>query len=58
MVDELFDREYQAKRAELNASIFSAADRLAHSIATAFRVLNRIEYSSPWTANTNRARPR
>ena len=58
MVDELYDRQYQAKRSELNASIISAARRFAEGLANAFKVLNRIEYSSPWKTNADRARSR
>ena len=51
MVDEIFDRHYQAGRKELNAAIVTGARRLGQAIANAFKVLNRIEYSAPWTAN-------
>ena len=56
MVDELFDRDYQARRSELNASILGAASKLAHALANAFKVLNRIEYSSPWKSSADRVR--
>lgn len=58
MVDELYDRQYQAKRSELNASIYSAASKFAAGLANAFKVLNRIEYSSPWKTSSDRARSR
>ena len=48
MVDEIFDRHYQASRDELNGTIVAGARHLGEAIANAFRVLNRIEYSAPW----------
>ena len=56
MVDELFDRHYQAGRADLNAAILHIAGRFAKAFGNAFAVLNRIEYSAPWTARPKRAR--
>jgi hypothetical protein len=56
MVDEIFDRHYQAGRNELNAAIVSGAARFARAISNAFEVLNRIEYSAPWAAKAKRAR--
>lgn len=44
MTDEIFDRQYQAGRDELNAAIFGLGRRFAASIGNAFAVLNRIEY--------------
>ena len=48
MVDEFYDRGYQAARAQLNDDIGNAAARLARSVGHAFAVLNRIEYRAPW----------
>lgn len=56
MIDEIFDRQYQAGRAALNQSIANAFARCANAIGNAFRVLNRIEYQAPWAARRNRAR--
>ncbi len=56
MVDEIFDRHYQAGRNELNAAILGLAARFGHAFGNAFAVLNRIEYSAPWTARPRRAR--
>jgi hypothetical protein len=50
MVDEIYDRHYQAARNDLNASIMSAFARLREAVSNAFKVLNRIEYQAPWTA--------
>ena len=58
MIDEIFDRQHQAGRAELNAAILSGAARLGHALGNAFGVLNRIEYSAPWAAAHKRLRAR
>ena len=50
MVDEIFDRNYQAGRDALNASIISALGSVSHAVGNAFKVLNKIEYDAPWMA--------
>ena len=56
MVDEIFDRHYQAGRDELNAAIASGFGKLSRAIGNAFKVLNKIEYQDPWNATPKRAR--
>ena len=56
MVDELFDRQYQEGREQLNAAMAAGLARLAHAIRNAFEVLVKIEYQAPWTAKSTRAR--
>ena len=56
MVDEIFDRHYQEGRGELNAAVMSAVSRFGRAFSNAFSVLNRIEYSAPWTAKAKRIR--
>jgi hypothetical protein len=56
MVDEIFDRHYQAGRNEMNAAILEIAGRFGKAFGNAFEVLNRIEYSAPWAAKPRRAR--
>jgi hypothetical protein len=56
MIDEIYDRHYREARADLNASIADSIARLGRAVGNAFSVLNRIEYSSPWTAPAKRAR--
>ena len=48
MIDEIFDRSYQAGRSELNAAVVSGFRTIGKSIRNAFEVLARIEYESPW----------
>ena len=50
MVDELFDRGYQAARADLNGGIATAFSAAARAIRQSFEVLHRIEWSAPWAS--------
>ena len=56
MMDEIFDRQYRAGRAQLNATILDALSQFGSAVGNAFSVLHRIEYSAPWTATAKRAR--
>jgi hypothetical protein len=56
MIDEIFDRHYQSGRNELNISLQTVFGRFGSAVGNAFKVLNRIEYSAPWTAKPKRAR--
>ncbi len=55
MIEEIYDRDYQAARTELNAAIAAAVARAARAAWTAFTVLNRIEYSAPWNRPVTKA---
>jgi hypothetical protein len=48
MIDQIFDRDYQAARGKMNEEIRFLASELANAFSNAFRVLNRIEYNAPW----------
>jgi hypothetical protein len=52
MRDEIFDRNYQAGRADLNAGIDRAVQRIGGTVAKSFEVLHRIQWSAPWTSNS------
>ena len=56
MVDEIFDRHYQAGRDELNAAIASGFGSLARAIGNAFKVLTKSNIRSPGTQHAKRAR--
>jgi hypothetical protein len=56
IIDEIFDRDYHAGRAQLNASIVSGLRSLGATLSETFKVLNRIEYSAPWALPRKRAR--
>jgi hypothetical protein len=48
MVDEIFDRHYQAGRHELNAVLSNLFGRFGRAIGDSFKVLHRIEWNAPW----------
>jgi hypothetical protein len=54
MVDEIYDRHYQAGRDEMNHAIAAGFARIARAFGNAFEVLNRIEYESPWSIKQKR----
>ena len=56
MIDQIFDRDYQAGRRALNSGITNLATRFGAAFSNAFNVLNRIEYSAPWAVKRSRAR--
>ena len=55
MNDEIFDRQYQAGRADLHAGIDRAVAAIGRELGKSFEVLHRIEWSAPWarTASKN-----
>ena len=55
MVDEMFDRAYQASRAELNARINASFGQLSRTVGDGLRALHRIEWSAPWHAKGKRS---
>ena len=54
MMDQHFDRQYQAGRAELNAGIDALGRRLLREAAAVFRAIHRIQFSAPWTTPRSR----
>jgi hypothetical protein len=48
MIDEMFDRDYQYGRAQLNAGIDRAVAHLARTLGDSLKALHRIEWSAPW----------
>ena len=58
MVDEMFDRDYQARRQELNAGIDAGVANLVAAMRNGFEVLNRIQFDAPWAAPVKRRRGR
>lgn len=55
MVDEIYDRNYQAGRAELNAGIDRAIHGIGATLGKSLAVLHRIEWSAPWARNSKDA---
>jgi hypothetical protein len=56
MMDEIYDRGYQAARKDLNASMAGIFGRFGQAVGEAFEVLVKIEYQAPWAAKSKRAR--
>lgn len=56
MRDELFDRDYQSGRAELNAGIDRALANLGRTLGDSMKLLHHIEWSAPWMAGSKDAR--
>ena len=48
MVDEIYDRHYQAGRQEFHAGIDRGLARLSHAVMSGFDALNRIQFAAPW----------
>jgi hypothetical protein len=48
MIDEIYDRQYQAGRADLHAGIDRAVATIGRELSKSFEVLHRIEWSAPW----------
>ena len=58
MVDEMFDRDYQARRQELNAGIDAGVANLVAAMRNGFEVLNRSQFDAPWAAQIKRRQRR
>ena len=56
MMDEFFDRQYQAGRAGLNADLERGFRRLGSAIGNAFAVLHRVQFAAPWAPRSKRVR--
>ena len=50
MVDEIYDRGYQAGRAELHDGIDALARKLRNVLAPALLALHHFEWDAPWAA--------
>ena len=56
MMDEIYDRNYQAARHTMNAGLAVLFDRFFAAAGNAFKVLHRIQFSAPWNARTRHVR--
>jgi hypothetical protein len=56
MIDEIFDRSYQAARADINAGTANALSGIGQTIGESLKVLHRIEWSAPWAPPKKRVR--
>ena len=50
MVDEIFDRAYQAGRADLNRGIQQLFGSIAGKFGNSLDVLHDLQWSAPWAA--------
>lgn len=48
MIDEIYDRGYQAGRADLHNGIDRLAKKIAESFVATFRAATRIQFDAPW----------
>ena len=56
MVDEIFDRGYQAARTQLNADVAKAFSNLKNTIGEGLNALHRLDWNAPWAAPKKPAR--
>ena len=59
MHDEIYDRDYQAGRAELHAGIDRAILRAGRALGATFDAIHDIQFAAPWRrpAASHRGRP-
>ena len=55
MVDEIYDRNYQSGRAELNAGIDRAISAISRELGKSFAAIHRFEWNAPWSAKSKDA---
>lgn len=48
MIDEIFDRQYQSGRAQLNAGIEHLFSSIGHELGKSLNAIHRFEWSAPW----------
>lgn len=48
MIDEIYDRTYQAGREHLHSGIDRGLEKLRCSVLTTFRALHAIQFAAPW----------
>ena len=53
MVDEIYDRGYQAGRAELHAGIDRLIAKVRGIIVPALSAVHRLNWDAPWNAKSN-----
>lgn len=53
MVDELYDRGYQAGRAELHDGIDALVRKVRKAFAPALAAIHHFEWDAPWNVKAN-----
>ena len=54
MMDEIYDRGYQAGRAELHDGVDTLLAKVRDALAPALTALHRVEWDAPWNAPARR----
>jgi hypothetical protein len=54
MFDEIFDRNYQQSRDQMDRRIDGVVTRLSRTVMSAFGALQKVQYSSPWVGTPRR----
>lgn len=49
MNDEIFDRVYQSRRADLNGGIDRLIGRIGRTVTGAFDAIHRVQFQAPWS---------
>lgn len=55
MIDEIYDRTYQAGRTELNDGLDRLFSGIGAAIGGGLAALHRLEWSAPWAQQARRA---
>jgi hypothetical protein len=53
MIDEIYDRGYQAGRSELHDGIDALISRVRNAFAPALSALYHMEWDAPWNAKSS-----
>ena len=56
MQDEIYDRYYQAGRADLHAGLDRGFEAIGRFVSTTFNALHDVQFDAPWK-RTERTRP-
>ena len=56
MIDEIYDRSYQAGRAELHDGIDRLVKKIGSGLGATFRAIQRAQFDAPWKPSSARDR--
>ncbi|WP_222949916.1 hypothetical protein [Sphingomonas sediminicola] len=51
MIDEIFDRQYQSGRNELNAGLDRLFATIGREVSKSLAAVHRFEWNAPWARN-------
>lgn len=55
MIDQNYDRDYQAARETMNTQAYSALGAIAQELGRSLKALHRIEWGAPWAGKSHKA---